>query len=496
MTLFATPERRRGRWLLFATLVGVACARLPAVAGEARPAAPRPRSVFVIVLDAASARYFGAYGAPAHGTPDIDALGRQSVVFGRAYSQSSKTTPSVASLFTGVRVTTHRATLHGFSPELVTLAEILREAGFSTVGVSANPNAGLRRTQLDRGFDRFVGVWKSRADRDGRGTLARQETADWAPRARAVTQAAQQLSKDAGAEGLFAYIHYLQPHQPYDAAASFQREFPLDPGLGCALEETPWRRLHRQMVAANRSGRSSACLTAVLEARYRANLRRVDSEVGRLLDWLREQRLFDESLVVLTADHGEAFFGHKRFGHSAHLYDDMTRVPLVVKFPDSAAIAPRRITSLVETIDLLPTLLDFLGIAPAAQLEGRSLMPEIRGAEPSVEAGEVVMATVSEVPLHAIRSGDHKYIHAQGQPLGELYDLGSDPAEQRNLIELRPQRARSLRERLTALTGIDPRAAGETHGLPSDPDAASEPDPAAPLDPEIEALLEKLGYAR
>jgi len=478
-----------------AILVSIGWVRGPALANEAGDVEAAGPDIFVILLDAASARYFGAYGASSGSTPEIDALARRSVVFERAYSQAPTTTPSVASLFTGVRVTTHGAVREGFAPELVTLAETLRAGGFATAAVSANPNAGLPRTQLDRGFERFVGAWKSRKDLAGRGALAGQQEAHRGPAARPVTDAAQQLQEGVRPGRQFTYVHYLQPHQPYDAAAAFQREFPLDPELGCGTQDTPWPRLRAQLEAANRSGSSARCLTSALEARYRANLRRVDSEVGRLLRWLVEQDRFVESLVVVTADHGEAFFEHGRFGHNVHLYDDMTRIPLILKFPDSDGIAPRRIASLVETIDVMPTLLDYLGIARIAQLEGRSLMPEIRGGASGPEGEELVMSSVTEVPLHAIRRGDYKYIHAQGQERGELYDLASDAGEQENLVHERPELAQRLRERLGALTGIDFDAAQGLSPPVQEPGEAPQADSAIPLDPEIRELLEKLGYA-
>jgi arylsulfatase A-like enzyme len=205
----------------------------------------------------------------------------------------------------------------------------------------------------------------------------------------------------------------------------------------------------------------------------------VDAAIGALLDRLKQDGLYDDALIVLMADHGDAFFKHKRFGHNVTLYDDMTRIPLMFKFPAREGIEPRRLTQLVETVDVTRTLLDYLGAEQPAHLEGENLMPLLRGEVDVLSRPEVVLAT-NKRQVHAIRLGDHKYIYnTDGNE--ELYDLREDPDEQRNLVARQPERASVLRAQLESIVDLEgARAVSEDNRLREDP--------------RMDELLEALGY--
>ena len=450
--------------------------------------APGRPDVFLIVLDAASARYFGSYGESRPTTPEMDRLAEESVVFDSAYSQSATTVPSTVSLLTGVRGTTHQMSRQSVLPDgLEFAAELFSSQGYRSLGFIGNPYAGAPELGLDRGYEEIVQLYALPELQQGR---AQEKSSGFRVTLPEDLNGAVEAFLPGFADSeTFAYFHYLQPHKPYDPPERFRAL--LEPesegctcaGISCPCGSLDWDILHDRFAAANQAGQASASTIGHLETRYRANIRYADTGVGILLEGLRRQGLYDESLIVLLADHGEAFFDHGRFGHNRTLYDDMVRIPLIMKFPRSAKVAPRRIGALVETVDVLPTLFDFIGFPVPASFEGKSLWPLIRDPEssPGRAHQEVILAT-NRLDQHAIRVGSYKYIaYVDGRE--ELYDMAADPGELHDLSEDEPQRARVLRARLRAVVDFEsvmPSSARNT--LRSDP--------------EMNELLEVLGYLR
>jgi len=427
-------------------------------------------NVFLIVLDAASAKHLGCYG-DRHGTsPNIDRLAGESVLFERAYSQTATTVCSTASLLTGVRETTHLMTTTTRLPEkFPTLAEMLSDHGIKTYGFIGNPFAGAEATGLARGYGHCVQVYDLQA-------FAKTRPKEKSSHFRVTTP--EDMNAEVfkavdgfGKGGTFSYIHYLQPHKPYDPPEEYKRAF------DCG--SMAWDDLHVLFELGNEEGTASQATIRHLEARYRANIKYVDAGVGRLMDRLKRDGLYDESLIILMADHGDAFFKHRRFGHNATLYDDMTRIPLLMKFPRSDRVKPRRIGNLVETIDVLPTLFDYLGLAIPDRCEGDSLWLLIAGRTRQLVHPEVVTCTIKR-NKHAIRVGDYKYIFNLSGA-AELYNLRSDPDEQHNLIGEKPGVATTLRAKLGSMIDL---ASGKT--LESQSHLRS--------DPRMDALLKSLGY--
>ncbi|MBW2362930.1 MAG: sulfatase, partial [Deltaproteobacteria bacterium] len=419
LSLFGIAARELSRARAQQRLVAAAAllAGLPLACGRDPGDVPysEPQSVFLIVLDAASAAYFGTYGDPHGASPHIDALAAESIVFENAYGQSASTPPSVASLLTGVRSRTHRIDgTSALSPWLQPLPEILNTRGFATIGVVSNPLAAF---QLDRGFDTYVRAWELAHLQKGR---AREDELDYVvTRPSDINEQVIPLLRGLAGSRVLAYVHYLQPHFPYDPPTELRNAFDPPP------REEKWDDLYASLLAANRSGSAAAGTIEALEARYRANLRWVDTAVGELLDWLRAADRYDDALLVLTSDHGDAFFGHHLFGHNSTLYDDMTRVPLLVKPHRGSGIEPRRIANPVEGVDVAPTILDAVGIPPAGQFEGDSLLPLMRAEVAELPGFEIVTSTI-RLRSDAVRIEEYKLIrHSDGSE--ELYDLDRDP---------------------------------------------------------------------
>lgn len=467
----ATPARRR----YYIRLVGVLLSMAALVGCETKPdeekrlgrSAP---NIFLIVIDAASAPYFGCYGDTHDTSPNIDRLAAESVLFEQAYSQTAMTVSSTASLMTGVRATTHMMTTSTRLPqEFPTLAQMLSKRGMATLGFIGNPFAGAEATGLARGYDRCVQVY---ALESLEGKRAKEKSSNFnVTLPEDINAELFKALPNFGTGGNFAYVHYLQPHKPYDPPREFRK------GLPCGT--LAWGDLHVLFEMGNEEGKASASTIRQLEARYRANIRYIDAGVGKLLDRLKRDGLYDESLIVLLSDHGEAFFKHRRFGHNGMLYDDMTRIPLVVKLPRSEGVKPRRIPNLVETIDVLPTLFDYLGLPIPDRFEGDSLLPLITGSARQLRHPEVVTCTMPR-QKHAIRVGDYKYIFNRARP-EELYNLRTDPDEQDNLARTERDVAEALRRKLESMVDLASGKTLETKSNLRD-------------DPKMDRLLESLGY--
>lgn len=430
-------------------------------------------NVFVLVIDAASAQYFGCYGDAQGASPVIDEFAAQNVLFENAYSQTATTVSSTASLLTGTRATTHSMNANTtLAEDLKTGPQLLREIGCRCFGIIGNPWAGVSSTGLDRGYETCIQVWAQPELAGNRPIESTSKFIVTMPEdINGATDAV--LDKFTGSGG-FAYVHYLQPHKPYDPPEKYLRDYPCG--------SLAWGDLEDLWAQANRTGEAAKATIEQLEARYRANIRYLDQAVGEFFNKLKKAGLYDDALIVLTSDHGDAFFKHRQFGHNVHLYDDMVRVPLIIKFPAREKMRPRRIGNLVETIDLMPTIFEYIGAERPAQFEGDSLLPLITGERTRLAGREVITCTVNG-NRHAIRVEDYKYIYTRKSKTEELFDLRSDPDEQRNLIGTADGRkkADALRQWLERIVDLSTgKAVTRGHAMQSDE--------------EMKKLLDSLGY--
>ncbi len=438
----------------------------------------------MIVADAASAEFFGVYGDP-HGTsPAVDAFARESVVFENAYSQSATTTASTVSLLTGVRGTTHLMTGTNVLPaQFKTAAERFRAHGYRTYGFIGNPFAGAPEIGLDRGYDTFEPIYAAPELQDIRESESSTGFKVTLPGD--LTDAVASHIGQFTPRGTFAYFHFLQPHKPYDAPPRYAGEIRPSgakcscSGVGCPCGTASWELLGSLFDSGNATGKATQSTVEHLKARYRANLRYLDDGIDELFRSLRRSGLWSESLIVLLSDHGDAFFKHQRFGHNRTLYDDMVRIPMMIKFPSSLDVQPRRLANLIETVDVLPTVFDSLGLPIPRCFEGESFWPLISGRSQEAPEDSVILAT-NRRDKHAIRSGREKYI-AWLDGTEELYDLEQDPDELHNIAKQQPERAAALRRQLAAVVDL-----AATDSLPSANQLRN--------DPEMNRLLETLGY--
>ena len=378
-------------------------------------------NVVVVVFDAARAAHFGCYGYAHDTTPEVDRLAREGVVFERAYTPAVFTLSAMASVWTSrFPDEHHRATAHDdrLPAGPLTLAELLSARGIRTGGFVGNGMAG-HGFGLDRGFGEFSYVGYRAPD-------FRPALEPW------LARAAQ--------ERFLLYVHYREPHTPLDPPPPFDRRF------GSAAPVPP-EELDRWLDAVNHGQhRPTAAELSRYEQLYDGNLAVADAELGWLRGRLEAAGVWDRTLVVVTADHGEALHEHGFIGHNAQLYEESVHVPLVMRFPHGG---PRgqRVQTPVDLLDLAPTVADAFGLrgTPVNGFRGRSLIDVLAGAP---GRGDLLARSAGPRPLYALMDGRAKYLFNSRYGMEELYDLHSDPAEQRNLATSDPLRASVYRQRL------------------------------------------------
>lgn len=315
----------------------------------------------LLVVDALRPDHLGCYGYARPTSPAMDRLAARSVFFEEAVAVSSWTKPSVPSLLTGLYPSEHGvfegSRKEGAGPpesdvlgeEASTLAERLREAGYRTAAFVHN--AQLRGAfGFAQGFESYRELESSAPD------LVREALA-WL----------DEVRREGPRVPFFVYLHLLDTHWPYEPPAEAAA------ALGAAGGSRPDDYALREAVNRGLVSLSEGELREIV-LRYDAEVLAVDRAVARLVEGLERRGVFDPSVFVLTSDHGEAFLEHGRLGHGADLYEESLRVPLLLKLPGGRG-AGRRVPSRVATVDLVPTILELVGIGfeKGRAMEGRSL---------------------------------------------------------------------------------------------------------------------------
>jgi arylsulfatase A-like enzyme len=475
-------KRRLGRLTFAATggsEVSLASAQVLDVAASLRApdtlAANRSErpNVLLYVVDTLRADHLGCYGYPHPISPRIDALAAEGVVFSRAIAQSSWTMPATASMLTGRTPSAHGAVdpfarIHAGA---VTIAEVLRGHGYRTAAFVTNVNV-----RADLGFDRGFARYDYLAEDRQRPTVH-------TPADELHDRVVRWLDDTAGSGPFFAYVHASDPHAPYvaPAAAGPGRELPPRPPA-LPADRDPLQVLRRDPRA------RSAPHIDYLRALYDAEVAFVDGAFGRLMEALRGRGIDDDTLVILTSDHGEEFHEHGGFEHGRTLYREQLAVPLIIRFPDRA-YAGRRVSHVARQIDILPTLLAWLDVPIPAGVQGAPLPPLRDGADQDGAAVEAYSETrLGGGEMAAVSTVDWKVIHRLrgGGPVVEMYDLDRDPAETMNVAAERPIALGYVEQALARwATTSSAISAGTGAG------AAERDDDLAP---ETVATLRALGY--
>ncbi|MGE4605468.1 MAG: sulfatase [Myxococcota bacterium] len=437
-------RRKFGRLLFSASL----CIAVSASAAE------RP-NIVLITIDTLRADHCSAYGYANETTPALQRLASAGARFETAYAPTSETAPSHASIFTGLYPVSHGLIKNGLSlsQEHETLAETLLANGYQTA-------AFVSSFVLKGKFGWSQGFSSYRDDFDASGATTKFES--WEGHrvdeafdqrgdvtTRAVTRWLWERDRD---RPFFVFVHYFDPHSPYEPPIEFEQKFELPaPGeVGSVRARADWRRLVR---------------------RYDGEIAFVDQEIGRLLDVLDREGLSDGTLVVVTADHGEGLMDHRFMLHGIDVYQESVLVPLLFRWPEKIA-AGQLHSAPVELVDLVPTILDLAGVEarsdlaspdePAASSRGRpghSLAAAMRDGA-SLDSERPVFVYRRPFPdtyvegihvngdLYGIRVGKWKLIVGEKEHRRELYDLERDRDESNNVVAENPDVAAALEGRL------------------------------------------------
>lgn len=376
-----------------------------------------PQNVIIILVDTLRADHMSLYGYPRTTTPFIDRLAQESVVFERARSQAACTFPSVNSLLTSRYAFDYYRQPEGNLgiPEAYpTLAELLRDAGFQTAAVSASP------------IVRATGSKENPGGGFGRGFAIFDETCLWGDAMCVRTRALEILPKLE--EPFLLYLHFMDPHGHYSPPKTYKRVFagPYDGyDFIAAGDHNPIAEmLFSDGPQIDISERDIQHLIDL----YDDEIRYFDSQLQLLVEQLQQQGWLNRSLLVFTSDHGEEFMEHGQVGHCRGVWDTLTRVPLMFRFPSFGGGS--RVHASVQLVDVLPTLLDVLTLPTGnTDFVGVSLRPLLEGGAPTRK-----FAFSDQSRFRAVDDGRWHLILDGVELSSTLYDTAEDPLEQRDLF--------------------------------------------------------------
>jgi len=416
--------------------------------GCSKKASPDRPNVILITVDTLRPDHLGCYGYSRDTSPNIDMLARDAMLFENCYSHAPNTWASITSLLSGflpheTGVLLDRPVL----PSLIMLQEILKQAGYTTIAVVSN--YVLRRGRgYEQGFDEYD------------ATMSRKErTRHVSERvANDTTEKAIDFLKRYRRHRMFLWVHYQDPHGPYTPPQPFAEMFPqnsTNDSRNLAFNETDsgYKGIPRYQKLGAHSN------YAFYVSQYDAETKYMDEHFKRLIDTIKTLGLYDDAIIVFSSDHGEGMGEQEYFfAHGERLHASQIRVPLIIKHGDR--FSGRR-TDHVQHIDIVPTLLDMLGLKGHLRMRGRDLrkpQPDSR----ELFAEMATMTTTNRVDSSLIYDGLKMiYLADPYTPDGEnhyqLYNLKADPLEQRDLIDdaAYQERAKDIEERLSRIRKED-----------------------------------------
>lgn len=398
------PKRR----IRVGLLIGIALL-LVATFAIVRMAWPRPRvNVLLVTLDTTRADHIGCYGYPHAFTPTLDSLAKDGVVFENAYASVPLTLPSHAGILTGLYPPENGLHNNGkgmLGSGFSTLAETLASAGYETAAFIA---AVVLRSQngLNRGFQTY--------DDEMAGGERRGDETHLMRDGKLVVDVALKWLSGHTSRPFFCWVHLYDPHAPFEGHAET---------FGDRFRERP----------------------------YDGDIAFADLHVGRLVAFLKERGLYEQTMIVVVGDHGEGFGEHTELEHGFMLYNSTLRVPLIITNPGTGK-AGYRVPNPVSLVDIVPTVLDSLRIPLSGRVSGVSLQNGLKGLP--IEPRDCYSETDSPfvafgwAPLRSVTTDRWKYVHTTRD---ELYDLRQDPLELNNLADSQPEQLEEMRQLLAGL---------------------------------------------
>lgn len=414
---------------------------------------PTGPNIIMIVVDCLRADHLGCYGYGRNTSPTIDKLAAQGIVFNNAYSNAPFTVPSFASLFTSLLPNVHNtiSPLDAFHEKNLTIAKVLKNRGYQTLYFNGgNPNTA--RQNFISGFDMFF--WG--AENPGPD--------QYITNGKNITDPLVTFLSKINGQKFFALVHYMDTH-PVFHKNEFNNLFVINGKTNSYLEPGSTNLAANQLRNMFLNNMLSADDINYLISLYDGQIRFVDENLKRIVESLKKNNLFDDTVVIITADHGEEFFDHNNFGHGHSLYNELLHIPLIIA---GGALQHREIKDMVCLIDLFPTILDIAGIEKRSFpfLQGYSLMKLMHdekkgGSDRSIFAtatlfgdekyciifdnNKLIVNTFNDKdkkkrPLYGYRSKDAL----------ECYDISADPNEKKNIAALQPKVVAQLQRELSS----------------------------------------------
>jgi len=406
-------------------------------------------NVILVSFDALQAAHVGSLGYKRNVTPTIDAMAKDGISFSQNISVASWTVPASMTWFTGVYPSEHKLTnkfsvfnppagnklsnLKELSPDLVTLAEVLKENGYATGGFTGN--AGVSGFfGYGQGFDRYF-----------------FEKGKFGSMGVSIPKAMEWLQENKNKK-FFMFLHGYDCHGQNVPEGGFDYRF-VDKGYdkkftGSAKEQEALREegLEKGGVALRDED------VNFWRAIYDEKIQRTDAMFKGFLAELEKMGLMDKTIFILTSDHGTEFHEHKRFDHGFSLYDELIHVPLVIKLPKVKS--GKMVSDQISSIDVMPTILDLLDVKVSPklqkQLRGASLVPALKGKPVAKDVYSETDYRQYTYKRSVITKDGWKFIYTLEDKSRELYNLKTDPGEKKNLVETEPCRAYELEQKLFA----------------------------------------------
>jgi arylsulfatase A-like enzyme len=406
-----------------------------------------PRNVILIVIDALRYDGLSCFGNARKTSPNIDSLARKGVIFENAISASGSTPGAMGAIMTSrfplfitdiFNKDQTKVTDFGFSRfyseadkpgrfpgDLPTLASILRDNGFETVGFSANPimSTELNTTQGFDSYDEFPG----------------EENWQPFPNAEGVTSRVIDYFLKNGDSRSFVFAHYMDTHHPYSTPHPFDGIYNGDFVEGMDNGDVDWKWFHSDDLDYLKN------ISKHARAMYDSQIRFLDHQLGRLFSVLRKKRILKDTLVLILSDHGDEFLEHGGTVHHPKLYEELVRIPFILYCP--RITSARRVSRLVRSVDVLPTVLDAVGIENDYELDGALLTRVIRGNDENLPD----YAYMDMPPFRGIRTEEWKLIRNERTSRIELYNLIEDPLERNDVADSKPSITSNLSGRLDAV---------------------------------------------
>lgn len=446
---------------------------------------PTVKHVFLVVMDTLRQDGVTAYNTDGVPSPQIDAFAKDAVVFRNAYSTSGWTLPAMASIMTGFTPEVHLATTgyKRLSNAFTTLAERMEAAGYYSGAIGQNtllrPDRNM--TQGFHHYDFYPRIAVDRRTIAGKvlhrvfpeGLQSHVTTSEITDKSVAWVEANQD-------EPFFLWTHYYDPHTPHTPPERFILEEGVSPTFGKTFYGAQYVHRIRSGLFVPTDDEKMGIKTL-----YESEKRYVDHSFGRLMDNLRRMGLYEDALIILTSDHGEEFWEHRGYEHGHTLYDELLRVPLIIKLPRSSATGVR--DAFVSNGSLLPAILDVCGIAYE---DGASNMPSLAPLlenEPEESVGPLYARGVyAYEDKEAIIDRPFKFIRYLQSNHVELYNLETDPAESVSLVRDHPDVVEHMVNMLDA-RNHEARQIRKRLGV-------GESDGGSNIDPATRDLLRDLGY--